>query len=58
MWAVAAALRADTPNARVDDALALVRRLVAAGADPAAANFAARLYGRPKKENKKRRVQI
>ena len=43
MWAVAAALRADTPNARVDDALALVRRLVAAGADPAAANFAARL---------------
>ena len=47
MWAVAAALRADTPNARVDDALALVRRLVAAGADPAAANFAARLSRRP-----------
>ncbi len=52
MWAVAAALRADTPNARVDDALALVRRLVAAGADPAAANFAARLSRRDESRGK------
>ena len=61
MWAVAAALRADTPNARVDDALALVRRLVAAGADPAAANFAARLSpaskeGKTKKDAYKSKV--
>ena len=42
MWAVAAALRGDTPPTRVDDALATVRRVLVAGADPATANFAAR----------------
>jgi hypothetical protein len=40
MWAVAAALRGDSPHARVDDALALTKRVLMAGADPAAVNFA------------------
>ena len=45
----------------MDDALALVRRLVAAGADPAAANFAARLSpaskeGKTKKDAYKSKV--
>ena len=40
MWAVAAVLRGDSPHARVDDALALTKRVLMAGADPAAVNFA------------------
>ena len=36
MWATAAALRSDTPARRVDDALAVVRRMLLAGADPSA----------------------
>ena len=41
MWAVAAALRGDASrlNPRVDDALAVVKRVLMAGADPTAVDF-------------------
>jgi hypothetical protein len=39
MWATAAALRSDNPARRVDDALAVVRRMLLAGADPSAVDL-------------------
>ena len=40
MWAVAAALRGDSPHKRVDDTIALTKRVLMAGADPTSVNFA------------------
>ena len=39
MWATAAALRSDYPYQKVDDACALVRRMLVAGADPSEVNL-------------------
>ena len=39
MWATAAALRSDNPDRGVDAALATVRRMIVAGADPTAMNL-------------------
>ena len=48
MWATAAALRTD-PGVRVDDALAVVKRMLVAGADPNAMNL--QVSVRPKNTN-------
>ena len=57
MWATAAALRSDTPARRVDDALAVVRRMLLAGADPSAMDL--RVAVRPEgKESVRGRVAL